>query len=68
MIGLKESLKAFSYVEPGHVKGVRAPHLLLGGDVQFEMMRENGLIYDSSMTAQEGPVWPQTLGKLFWSS
>lgn len=67
MVGLRESLKAFSYVDPSTVKGIRAPHLLIGGDNQFDMMAENGLLYDNSMTAQEGPVWPQTLGKNIYS-
>uniref|UniRef100_A0A0K0D0S1 NodB homology domain-containing protein n=1 Tax=Angiostrongylus cantonensis TaxID=6313 RepID=A0A0K0D0S1_ANGCA len=61
MIGLKESLEAFSYVDKESIKGVRAPQLLIGGDAQFEMMEEEKLWYDNSMPVNEGPLWPQTL-------
>ncbi|VDM63890.1 unnamed protein product [Angiostrongylus costaricensis] len=61
MIGLKESLEAFSYVDKESIKGVRAPQLLIGGDAQFQMMEEEKLWYDNSMPVNEGPLWPQTL-------
>uniref|UniRef100_A0A1I7X0A4 Prion-like-(Q/N-rich) domain-bearing protein 25 n=1 Tax=Heterorhabditis bacteriophora TaxID=37862 RepID=A0A1I7X0A4_HETBA len=67
MVGLRDSLKAFSYIEDASIKGIRAPQLLLGGDAQFEMMKENGFLYDNSMSVKEGPVWPQTLDhQLAW--
>ncbi|KAE9415506.1 hypothetical protein Angca_001565, partial [Angiostrongylus cantonensis] len=46
MIGLKESLEAFSYVDKESIKGVRAPQLLIGGVFKSEstffiMVRRN---------------------------
>ncbi|PAV65451.1 hypothetical protein WR25_12538 isoform A [Diploscapter pachys] len=61
MTGMRDSLRAFSYVDKESVKGIRAPHLILGGDDQFEMMERNEFEYDSSMPVSNGPYWPQTL-------
>uniref|UniRef100_A0A914VG41 EGF-like domain-containing protein n=1 Tax=Plectus sambesii TaxID=2011161 RepID=A0A914VG41_9BILA len=65
MDGMRDALRTFSFVDTAEVVGVRAPQLSVGGESQFEMMRNRGFLYDNSMSANPGsrgrPFWPQTL-------
>ena len=54
----------------GDIKGMRAPFLQIGGDVQFDLLVDNGFEYDASfLTGQYNerhardtpPLWPFTL-------
>ncbi|KAK0404292.1 hypothetical protein QR680_017384 [Steinernema hermaphroditum] len=61
MDGMRRALHAFSYVDPKHVIGLRAPQFTLGGDHQFSMMRAFNFSYDNSLVLSDGIYWPQTL-------
>ncbi|KAI6205659.1 hypothetical protein M3Y94_00817500 [Aphelenchoides besseyi] len=49
--GMRAALEKFSY----------ANRSLISGDSQFETMKHIGFKYDSSIVAEGGPYWPQTL-------
>jgi len=71
MNGMRYILRDQAMVEATEVKGMRAPQLAIGGNNQFEAMREQGFLYDNSMSANPGQngsrFWPQTLDyKLAW--
>ena len=38
--GAREIIESFANLEPGSVVGARAPGLWTGGDVQYEMLRD----------------------------
>ncbi|CEF69139.1 Epidermal growth factor-like domain and Polysaccharide deacetylase domain and EB domain and Cysteine-rich repeat and Glycoside hydrolase/deacetylase, beta/alpha-barrel domain-containing protein [Strongyloides ratti] len=61
MVGLREALKKFSYIDSRKIKGLRAPQFALGGEGQFSMMEKENFIYDNTQTTYDGPYWPQTL-------
>ena len=61
-------LVAFAELPAEEIRGVRAPFLQGGGDVQFNMMEKLGFEYDSSMPSQdhgylnlEDGRWPYSL-------
>jgi hypothetical protein len=44
------------------IRGMRAPFLSIGGDVQFDMLEENHFLYDASISNHNvDPSWPFTL-------
>uniref|UniRef100_A0A914PGS1 Uncharacterized protein n=1 Tax=Panagrolaimus davidi TaxID=227884 RepID=A0A914PGS1_9BILA len=61
MVGMREALERFSYVDSSKVVGIRAPRLAMGGDNQLKMMSSNKFAYDNSLFVEGGPFWPQTL-------
>jgi len=63
MAGARLISETFAKIEDGSVVGVRAPYLRVGGNEQFEMMRDQIFAYDSSITAplSKIPIWPYTL-------
>lgn len=71
MDGMRNMLRDLGKVNTRDVVGLRAPQLGIGGNNQFEMMREHNFQYDNSMSANPGkedsPFWPQTLDyKISW--
>jgi len=63
MAGDRLIIERFANITDNSIIGVRAPYLRVGGNVQFEMMKDQLFIYDSSITAplRRVPVWPYTL-------
>ena len=63
MAGDRLIIERFANITDNSIIGVRAPYLRVGGNRQFEMMKDQLFIYDSSITAPLGrvPVWPYTL-------
>lgn len=64
MIGQANILNRFANIRASEIRGMRAPFLKTGGNRQFLMMKEFGLVYDSSITAPHSdgiPLWPYTL-------
>lgn len=65
MIGEANILNRFSNVAASQIRGMRAPFLKIGGNRQFLMVKEFGLVYDNSIKAPllaDGiPLWPYTL-------
>ena len=63
MAGARLIVERFANLSTTSVLGVRAPFLRAGGNEQFEMMADQGFLYDSSLTAPLGrvPIWPYTL-------
>lgn len=64
MIGQANILNRFANVRASEIRGMRAPFLKIGGNRQFLMMKEFGLVYDSSIKAPYSngvPLWPYTL-------
>lgn len=50
MVGARKIFEKFANITDGSVLGLRAPLLKIGGNNQFQMMQNNGFLYDSSMT------------------
>ena len=50
-------------VKRSDVVGMRAPFLAVGGDPMFQMLWNNGFLYDSSIPSSQNnpPLWPYTL-------
>jgi len=63
MAGDRLIIERFANITDNSIIGVRAPYLRVGGNIQFEMMKDQLFIYDSSITAplSRVPVWPYTL-------
>jgi len=66
MAGARLIIERFANISgdaAGSVVGVRAPYLKVGGNEQFEMMRDQFFLYDSSIAASLSrvPIWPYTL-------
>nr|XP_022916744.1 uncharacterized protein LOC111426454 isoform X1 [Onthophagus taurus] len=63
IIGQANMLNKFSKIRAKNLLGMRVPHLKIGGEKQFLMMKEFGLLYDNSIIApfQDPPLWPYTL-------
>uniref|UniRef100_A0A0K0FTZ1 EGF-like domain-containing protein n=1 Tax=Strongyloides venezuelensis TaxID=75913 RepID=A0A0K0FTZ1_STRVS len=61
MVGLREALEKFSYIDSRKIKGLRAPQFALGGEGQFSMMEKENFMYDNTQTTLDGPYWPQSL-------
>jgi len=63
MAGSRLIIDKFAGIKDNSVVGVRAPYLRVGGNRQFQMMEEQGFLYDSSITAplQNPPLWPYTM-------
>jgi len=63
MAGARMMVERFANLSSTSVLGLRAPFLRAGGNEQFEMMADQGFLYDASLTAPLGriPVWPYTL-------
>ena len=63
MAGARLIVERFANLSTTSVLGLRAPFLRAGGNEQFEMMADQGFLYDSSLTAPLGrvPIWPYTL-------
>jgi len=65
--GMKKMINMYAKVPLDNIKGMRAPFLQGGGDVQYDMMKKNGFEYDCTMPSQQhGYVnmakgwWPYT--------
>ena len=45
------------------IVGMRAPFLAVGGDTMYQMLWDNGFLYDSSIPSSQTtpPLWPYTL-------
>ena len=52
-----------SGVNMSDIVGMRAPFLAVGGDTMYQMLWENGFLYDSSIPSSQTnpPLWPYTL-------
>ena len=63
MAGARLMVEKFANLSLTSVLGMRAPFLRAGGNEQFEMMADQGFVYDASLTAPLGrvPIWPYTL-------
>jgi len=63
MAGARLIIERFANITDNSIIGVRAPYLRVGGNTQFEMMKDQLFIYDSSITAplSRVPIWPYTL-------
>lgn len=63
MVGEANILNRFAGVRMEDIRGIRVPHLRVGWNRQFLMMKEFGFVYDSSMVAPPSnpPFWPYTL-------
>ncbi|XP_055347521.1 uncharacterized protein LOC129594756 [Paramacrobiotus metropolitanus] len=61
--GQKEILNKSGHVPLEAIRGMRAPFLQIGGDLQFEMLADKGFLYDSSIitSISNPPMWPYTL-------
>lgn len=66
--GMRTMLHEYGSIPVEAIKGIRAPFLQGGGDVQFQMMEDLGFEYDCSMPSQlngflnmEYGRWPYTL-------
>jgi hypothetical protein len=60
VVGQAEILHKFAGVKVEDIKGMRAPHLAVGGDNMFQVLEDYDLLYDSSISSLE-PSWPYTL-------
>jgi peptidoglycan/xylan/chitin deacetylase (PgdA/CDA1 family) len=57
-------ISKFANINAADIKGIRMPFLQMAGDAQFEMLREDGFLYDLSWPTlrQTSPgYWPYTL-------
>ena len=63
MAGARLIIETYANITDGSVRAIRAPYLRTGGNIQFEMMRDQAFDYDASITAPLGrvPVWPYSL-------
>lgn len=63
MAGGRLIIERFANISDGSVVGIRAPYLRVGGNKQFDMMKDQFFVYDASITAPLGrvPIWPYTL-------
>ena len=59
-LGQAEFLHKYAGVKVEDIKGMRAPHLAVGGDNMFQVLEDYDLLYDSSISSLE-PSWPYTL-------
>ncbi|XP_076462471.1 chitin deacetylase 7-like [Babylonia areolata] len=66
--GMRQLLAQGTGLPVTQIRGMRAPNLQLGGDVQYSMLKARGFLYDSSMYGgtlekeDDGPpLWPFTL-------
>lgn len=62
--GMKEFLETYALIPNSTITGQRAPFLQTAGDTTFEMLKEKGFLYDSSMPSRlhrEPPLWPYTM-------
>lgn len=64
IVGMREILRKWGYVNPEDVKGFRAPYIQIGGNTEFKTLKDAGFLYESSMPTQmyrDPPLWPYTL-------
>lgn len=63
IIGLREIAAKFALVNESDVIGFRAPFLETGTDVMYEVLYENGFVYESSIpsNSRDPPMWPYTM-------
>merc|ERR1711970_421037 len=63
MAGARQIINRFANITDQSVVGVRAPYLRVGGNAQFNMMEEQGFLYDSTIVAPLStvPLWPYIL-------
>lgn len=48
MVGVREMIAKFGKIPKTDIVGIRAPFLQGGGDAMYEMMANNGFVYDCS--------------------
>ncbi|GAB1599315.1 uncharacterized protein LOC115210852 [Argonauta hians] len=66
-VGMKKWLNEKANIPLKEIRGMRSPFLALGGNAQFDVLRDFGFSYDSSMVTgavfrnNEAPAWPFTL-------
>lgn len=64
MVGMRHILSKFGLIPNSEIRGHRAPFLQTAGDETFQMLKDSGFAFDSSMptrTFMEPPLWPYTL-------
>lgn len=63
MAGMRTILELYGNINPDDIIGVRAPYLQVGGEPQFQMMIDEGFVYDMSMPTPQNdqPRFPYTL-------
>lgn len=63
VVGQANLLADLGNVEPGDIKGFRAPFLQTGGDTMFTVLKEFDFLYDSSLPSSvtSPRLWPYTL-------
>ncbi|XP_014663893.1 PREDICTED: uncharacterized protein LOC106806464 [Priapulus caudatus] len=59
----RSTMQSLARINPADVKGMRAPYLQLGGNMQFAMLKDEGFQWDNSWPTQQmnPPMWPYTL-------
>ncbi|GAV02041.1 hypothetical protein RvY_12654 [Ramazzottius varieornatus] len=62
-VGEAEVAQELAGVNMSDIVGMRAPFLAVGGDTMYQMLWENGFLYDSSIPSSQTnpPLWPYTL-------
>ncbi|XP_055340723.1 chitin deacetylase 7-like [Paramacrobiotus metropolitanus] len=53
VLSQRKVLNEFAKIPVTEIVGMRAPYLSIGGDNQFQMLSNNGFLYDSSMPVSE---------------
>jgi len=63
MVGAREAIQRFANITDDSVLGLRGPFLRVGGNNQFNMMQDQGFLYDSTIAApvSDFPLWPYML-------
>ena len=68
--GMRRTLAQESRIPKYRISGMRSPFLQVGGNTQFQMLRDNKYVYDSTFVAgpitsndsdRSTPLWPFTL-------
>lgn len=62
--GMRTILSRVGLVPASEIIGHRAPFLQTSGDVTFQVLKDTGFAYDSSMPTRahmDPPLWPYTL-------
>lgn len=61
----RDNVTKGSYLDVDHIQGMRAPKERPGGDLQFQVLMDNGFSYDSSILyvpeSEKDSPWPFTL-------
>ncbi|KAK0041215.1 chitin deacetylase 8 [Biomphalaria pfeifferi] len=66
IVGLRDLIVNKTKIKPDDIKGFRSPYLKIMGDTQYDVLRSNKFLYDSTITNIElqvgrRPLWPFTL-------